>query len=39
MRVSVRTLMACLAGCKDRWEGEGRWMNGLRRELTPFTDN
>src|SRR3974377_1066882 len=26
-------LRACLAGCKDRWQGEGRWMNSLRRGL------
>jgi len=22
-------LRACLAGCKDRWQGEGRWMNSF----------
>ena len=32
-------LRACLAGCKDRWRGEGRWMNNSRRGLTLFTDN
>ena len=32
-------LRACVAGCKDRWQGEGRWMNSLRRGLTLFTDN
>jgi hypothetical protein len=37
--VSQNVLRACLAGCKDRWQGEGRWMNSLRRGLTLFTDN
>ncbi len=32
-------LRACHAGCKDRWQGEGRWMNSLRRGLTLLTDN
>ena len=32
-------LRACLAGCKDHWQGEGQWMNSLRRGLTLFTDN